>query len=155
MSATARPAQETDVPQLIELFTAAESEMRTQRGGAAFLASRREFAEVSDEILGALNDSETMVWCGTWDLAVVGYAIASVSEEDDQSIVTVRDIYTTPEAREVGVGEVLLEAAIAWAIASDAAAIDGYALPGARASKNLYERLGLTARLITVRRDLR
>jgi len=155
MSATARPAEESDLPELIALFTAAESEMRTQRGGAAFLASRQRKTAVSDAILDALNDSETMVWCGIWELAVVGYAIASISEEDGETIVTVRDIFTTPEAREVGIGEVLLEAAIAWAIATDASAIDGYALPGARESKNLYERLGLTARLITVRRDLR
>lgn len=155
MSATARPAKDSDVPELIELLTAAESEMRTQRGGAAFLASRPRTAGVSEAILDALNDTETMVWCGIWERAVVGYAIASVSEEDGETIVTVRDIFTTPEAREVGIGEVLLEAAIAWAIATDAAAIDGYTLPGARESKNLYERLGLTARLITVRRNLR
>jgi len=155
MSATARPAEESDVPGLIELLTAAESELRTQRGGAAFLAAHPRTAGVSEAIHEALNDAETMVWCGIWELAVVGYAIASLSEEDGETIVTVRDIFTTPAAREVGVGEVLLETAIAWAIALDAAAIDGYSLPGARESKNLYERLGLTARLITVRRTLR
>jgi len=69
-------------------------------------------------------------------------------------VVTLTDIYTEPDVRDVGVGEALLETAIAWAIERHAVAIDAQTLPGARESKNLFERFGLTARLITVRREL-
>jgi GNAT superfamily N-acetyltransferase len=119
------------------------------------LASHERASSAADAVRSALNDVDTMVWCGVWEGAVVGYSIARTSLEGDAAVVTITDLYTTPQARDVGIGEVLLETAIAWAIGIDAAAIDAHALPGARESKNLFERLGLTARLITVRRNLR
>jgi GNAT superfamily N-acetyltransferase len=153
--AIARPADEGDVQDLAQLLVEAEAEMSPQRGGAALLASHERATSATDTVLAALNDDDTMVWCGVWEGVVVGYSIARSSHEGDAMIVTITDLYTTPQARDVGIGEVLLETAIAWAIGIDAVAIDAHALPGARESKNLYERLGLTARLITVRRDLR
>jgi GNAT superfamily N-acetyltransferase len=119
------------------------------------LASLERESTAIETVVAALNDDDTMVWCGVWEGAVVGYSIARTSREGDAAIVTITDLYTTPQARDVSIGEVLLETAIAWAIGIDAVAIDAHALPGARESKNLFERLGLTARLITVRRDLR
>ena len=155
MLAIARPAGDGDVQDLAQLLAEAGAEMSSQRGGAALLASHERASSAVDAVLSALNDVDTMVWCGVWEAAVVGYSIARISHEADTAIVTITDLYTTPEARDVGIGEVLLETAIAWAIDIDAVAIDAHALPGARESKNLFERLGLTARLITVRRDLR
>lgn len=151
----ARPAEASDLPELSAFLIAATEEQQTQRGGAAHLASFNRVSPAIEVLERAFHDTNTMVWCGVWEQLVVGYAIAVVGNENDDVIVTITDLYTTPEARDIGVGEVLLEAAVAWAIALDASAIDAHALPGARESKNLYERLGLTARLITVRRDLR
>jgi GNAT superfamily N-acetyltransferase len=153
--AIARPADDGDVKDLAQLLVEAEAEMAPQRGGAALLASHERAPSAADTVLAAINDLDTMVWCGVWEDMVVGYLIACSSYEGDSMIVTISDLFTTPEARDVGIGEVLLETAIAWAIGIDAVAIDAHALPGARESKNLYERLGLTARLITVRRNLR
>ena len=155
MSAVSRPAELNDLPDLSHLLVEATAEMATQRGGEALIASFRRSLTPSDTLELTMSNPNAMVWCGVWEGAVVGYSIAVSSKEDDSDIVTITDLYTTPEARDVGIGEVLLEAAIAWAIAIGAVAIDAQALPGARESKNLYERLGLTARLITVRRDLR
>ena len=64
-------------------------------------------------------------------------------------------VFVDPRARDVGVGEALIGAATTWALASGCVGLDGLALPGDRHTKNLYERSGLTARLITVHRDLR
>jgi GNAT superfamily N-acetyltransferase len=153
--AIARPAGDGDVQDIAQLLVEAEAEMSSQRGGAALLASLERESSAIETVVAALNDGDTMVWCGVWEGAVVGYSIARTSREGDAAIVTITDLYTTPQARDVGIGEVLLETAIAWAIGIDAVAIDAHALPGARESKNLFERLGLTARLITVRRDLR
>jgi GNAT superfamily N-acetyltransferase len=155
MSAVSRPAELNDLLELSQLLVEAATEMATQRGGEALLASFRRSQDPSETVELALADPNAMVWCGVWEGAVVGYSIAILSKEEDSDIVSITDLYTTPEARDVGVGEVLLETAIAWAIGIGAVAIDAQALPGARESKNLYERLGLTARLITVRRDLR
>ena len=155
MSAIARPAGDGDVQDLAQLLAEAGAEMSSQRGGAALLASHERASSAADAVRSALSDVDTMVWCGVWEEAVVGYSVARTSLEGDATIVTITDLYTTPQARDVGIGEVLLETSIAWAIGIDAVAIDAHALPGARESKNLFERLGLTARLITVRRNLR
>ena len=57
-------------------------------------------------------------------------------------------MYVTPEARELGFGDALLELATGRPLG--AAVLEGEALPGDRHTKNLYERAGITARLITV-----
>ena len=70
-------------------------------------------------------------------------------------IARVDQVYVTPEARELGFGDALLDAATAIAVEAGAHVIEGEALPGDRDTKNLYERAGITARLITVSRPLR
>lgn len=154
MTATTRPAAVEDIPLLSELMVEAVAELRSHRGGEVFEVSLHEGREHVEILRESIESADTMVWCGLWDSALVGYAIAT-HRTDGEPVVLLREIYTTPEARDVGVGEALVEAAIAWAIANEAQAIDAQTLPGARQSKNLFERFGLTARLITVRRDLR
>ena len=63
-------------------------------------------------------------------------------------------VYVTPEARELGFGDGLLEAAIELARAQGAVAIEAEALPGDRETKNLYERAGVTARKLVVWRSI-
>jgi len=82
---------------------------------------------------------------------VVGYLVLDV----DLPIARVDQVYVTPEARELGFGDALLEAATAAATEAGAHVLEGAALPGDRDTKNLYERAGITARLITVSRRLR
>ncbi|MGA1506838.1 MAG: GNAT family N-acetyltransferase, partial [Ilumatobacteraceae bacterium] len=57
-------------------------------------------------------------------------------------------IYVTPLARRVGVGDALISAAKEHARQRGCGRIDALSLPGDRDTKNLYERNGLTARLI-------
>lgn len=154
MTATTCPAAVEDIAILSELMADAVVELRSQRGGAVFESSLHDGHEHVEILREAIESADTMVWCGLWESAIVGYAIATL-RSDDEPVVLLREIYTTPEARDVGVGEALVESAIAWGIANEAQAIDAQTLPGARQSKNLFERFGLTARLITVRRDLR
>lgn len=81
----------------------------------------------------------------------VGYLVLVI----DGSLARVDQVYVTPEARELGFGDALLEAATEAASAAGADILEGEALPGDRDTKNLYERAGITARLITVSRRLR
>jgi len=81
---------------------------------------------------------------------VVGYLVLDLN----LPIATVDQVYVTPDARELGYGDALLEAATAAAVDAGAHLIEGTALPGDRDTKNLYERAGITARLITVSRQL-
>lgn len=154
MQATVRPAEVSDIDELVSMMEAAAEELGGQRGGAALLRSQRGTASSAEIIRAALADDSAMVWCALWEHLIVGYAIARL-DISEETVVSLSDIYTMPDARDVGVGEILLESALAWAIAHEAVAIDAQTLPGARESKNLFERFGLTARLLTVRRDLR
>ncbi|MGK0332191.1 MAG: GNAT superfamily N-acetyltransferase [Minisyncoccia bacterium] len=70
------------------------------------------------------------------------------------SIIRVDQVWVTPEARELGFGDALLAAAIAGARERGAVAVEGQALPGDRHTKNLYERAGIVARLITTYKPL-
>ena len=82
---------------------------------------------------------------------VVGYLIADLGAD---AIVRIDQVWVTPEARENGFGDSLLELAIERARSHGAIAVEGQALPGDRHTKNLYERAGIVARLITTYKAL-
>ena len=91
------------------------------------------------------------VFVGTIDEVVIGYLVAELGVD---MIVRIDQVWVTPEARELGFGDELLASAIASASARGAIAVEGQALPGDRHTKNLYERAGIVARLITTFRRL-
>lgn len=90
------------------------------------------------------------VLVATFDGAVVGYLDLDV----DQEVATVAQVYVTPDAREIGFGDALVGEAMERARRDGCSVLEGFALPGDRNTKNLYERAGITARLITVSRRL-
>ena len=66
-----------------------------------------------------------------------------------------RDIYVDPDAREVGVGEAMMDRGAGVVRGPGlSSGVDAVALPGDRATKNFFERFGLTARAIVVHRAL-
>jgi GNAT superfamily N-acetyltransferase len=72
----------------------------------------------------------------------------------EDAIVRVDQVWVTPEARELGFGDEMLATAIGSARERGAVAVEGQALPGDRHTKNLYERAGIVARLITTYKTL-
>jgi GNAT superfamily N-acetyltransferase len=153
-AASARPAEPDDLPAIVELAENALTELRAHRGGAMLARSLGRDEPLLESLRGDLDDESSMVWCGQWEGIVVGYAVARLIHDTDTILVQVDDLYTQLEVRDVGVGEALLSAAIAWAIASGASGIDAFTLPGARDTKNLFERFGMKTRLLTVHKDL-
>jgi GNAT superfamily N-acetyltransferase len=85
-------------------------------------------------------------WVAHIDEVVVGYLVADFVGD----LVRIDEVYVTPEARELGFGDELLATAILGARHRGSRTLDGEALPGDRNTKNLYERAGIKARLITV-----
>jgi len=109
----------------------------------------------STDWLTRLDSASTAVLAGCIDDVAVGVLLASRRELIDQRLLARIDlVFVDPEARDVGVGEALVHGAAAWAVASGCIGLDGLALPGDRQTKNLYERAGMTAREITVYREL-
>ncbi len=91
-----------------------------------------------------------MVHVAHIDEVVVGYLVLAI----DDVVAIVDDVYVSPQARELGFGDALLDAAIESARERGCALLEGASLPGDRNTKNLYERAGIKARLITVSTEI-
>ncbi len=62
---------------------------------------------------------------------------------------------TWTRARDVGVGEKLLDTVIDWSARRGATGVDVHVLPGMRTSKNFLEGSGFVARLLVMHRQLK
>ena len=142
---TVRAATADDAEQLDLLETESRAPLVDQRGGLRWLetnpACAGRWATAADA--GAVHVAHI-------DDVVVGYLVAQHSG----AIVRIVDVYVTPAARGLGFGDALLELAIATGRAAGCELVEGEALPGDRDTKNLYERAGITARLIVVSRRI-
>ena len=136
-----RPLAPHDSAEIAELEAAARAALVDQRGGPAHLAEVPAVGEW---------DGQPWVWVSTIDEVPVGYL--QLVRRDD--VAEVRQVYVLPEARELGFGDGMLAAAMQAAREAGCTVIEGTALPGDRDTKNLYERAGITARKITVSKDL-
>lgn len=135
---TVRPATADDVGQIAWLETLSRATLAGQRGGDRWLATHAAH--------GGAGIGDATVWVATIDAVVVGYLVSTL----DDDVARIVDVFVHPEAREVGFGDELLAAAVAAARLGGARLLEGEALPGDRETKNLYERAGIKARLITV-----
>src|SRR5947207_670177 len=103
----------------------------------------------------AIEDGAVETLVGTIDDVIVGYAVARVQElPDGGRLARLTDIYVQPEAREVGIGELLLDTVLAWAAEGGCFGVDSIVLPGNRETKNFFESAGMVARAIIVHRAL-
>ncbi|MGE5211441.1 MAG: GNAT family N-acetyltransferase [Acidobacteriota bacterium] len=141
-----RAATGEDRVALQALELEARAALIDQRGGEVWLVEH----PVIGDGWGARCDHGD-VFVGTIDDVVVGYIVAELGAD---AVVRIDQVWVTPEARELGFGDELLAAAISSAQARGATAVEGQALPGDRHTKNLYERAGIVARLITTFRRL-
>jgi GNAT superfamily N-acetyltransferase len=137
-----------DLLQLDLLETEARAAVMDQRGGLRWLA---EHPVVGSRWGGVVGRSATDVAVAHIGPVVVGYLVADLGND---RIVRVDQVWVTPEARENGFGDALLTFVIDRARAAGAIAVEGQALPGDRHTKNLYERAGIVARLITTYKPL-
>ena len=69
-------------------------------------------------------------------------------------VLRIDQVFVADEARELGFGDALVAAAMQWGREHGAELVEAETLPGDRNLKNLYERAGVTARLITVSKRL-
>jgi len=144
----ARPAVDGDARAVAALYAAATEELRAQRGGDLW-------ARQQDRAAGPRFDPDGGLFVGTVDDVVVGYAAVRAERlADGGRLAVVTDVYVEPGAREVGVGEALLDACLGWARERGCVGVDAVALPGMRETKNFFEAAGLVARAIVVHKPL-
>jgi GNAT superfamily N-acetyltransferase len=139
----ARLDRPEEVVQLIDLEAEARAALVGARGGDRWLA---EHPPIGD----GWPHRDAIVQVAHIGEVIVGYLVADL----DGELLRIDQVWVTPEARELGFGDALLAAAIAAGRDRGARAVEGSALPGDRDTKNLYERAGIVARLITTYKRL-
>lgn len=147
LTVAVRHAATADGALLADLAAEASEGLLGERGGVL----HRKVDLAAFDLASWSDQPDSALLVGTIDDAIVGYAaVAAV-----QPLALVRALYVSPDAREVGVGEELMDAVVAWARDRALDGVDAVALPGDRETKNFFETHGLVARAITVHRSLR
>jgi GNAT superfamily N-acetyltransferase len=151
----ARSATAADLPALVTLATAAADEKHGQKGGPIWYRRERRQGEPGAELLAAVEADGYEVAVGTLDDAVVGYGVVRAEPLADGGVLgVIESIYVEPDARAVGLGEVLMDHLLDWCRGRGCFGVDSLALPGDRQTKNFFESFGLVARAIVVHRPL-
>ena len=155
MEVTARVAVEADLPALVPLVAEGLAAVEGERGAQLWLLEHAPCRPLDEALERQRSDPAADVIAGCVDGVPVGVLLIDRRDlVDGRSLARMTFVFVHPRAREIGVGEALIDAACDWALASGCIGIDGLALPGDRRTKNLYERSGMTAREITVHREL-
>lgn len=151
----ARPATADDVPRLLELTHELRAELADHRGGNLWHRTHDPVEHSAPGLRSMLGYPEDCVLVGCFATSIVGYLIARAHTLADGSrLAAVTELYVEPGAREVAVGEALVNTALAWATEHGCMGIDATALPGDRAAKNFFETNGFVARSLTMHRSL-
>ena len=151
----ARRAVPGDVDRLAQLTADAVAEQVEGRGGRIWSQREARSVPARRSIDAAVDDPDQLVLAGTIDGTVIGYAIAHVEPlADGTKLGVVTDIFVEPEARGVGVGEVMIGAVLDWCGEAGCVGVDALALPGNRHTKNFFETFGFKARALIVHRSL-
>jgi ribosomal protein S18 acetylase RimI-like enzyme len=143
-----RAARADDAAAIGQLEDEARAALVDTRGGNALLAEQ----PAVDDWAAVIEADDRRVWVSTIDEVVVGYLELVTPPHGGAGVV--RQVYVHPEARELGFGDYMLAAAIQQIQELGGVAIESFALPGDRDTKNLYERAGVTARKIIVSKRL-
>lgn len=150
-----RPATEDDLPRLGELARAAIAELTPMKGGVVWAAREARPEPVEESLKASLADPLTRVVVGTIDEFPVGYGAVHLETLNDGSrLGVIDDIFVEEGAREVGVGEAMMDDLVAWCEAQGCSGMDALALPGHRSAKNFFEESGFTARKLVMHHRL-
>ena len=146
-----RPAVAADVPRLAELNRAVVDELAPMRGGAVWKAREARQEPVEEALAELLDDPDVRVVVATIDSVIVGYAVVRLEHLTDGSVLgVIDDIFVEEGARQVGLGELMINDLMAWCEERKCIGMDAMALPGHRATKNFFEESGFTARQLVM-----
>lgn len=144
-----RQADQDDIAELRSLETEARSQLDKFRGGQRFAI---ESPPAGAQWLDRIRSSRWSIFIAGIDGVPMGYLCLDFEARVEAPLIDA--VFVTADARELGLGDSLVSAAIADCRTRGFEAIDAYALPGDRETKNLFERSGLTARLLIVTKKI-
>jgi GNAT superfamily N-acetyltransferase len=136
---------------MAELNRAAIDELAPTRGGAVWKAREARQEPIEERLEELLDDPEQRMLVATIDGTVVGYAVVRLEHLADGSVLgVIDDIFVEEGARQVGLGELMINDLMAWCEERKCIGMDAMALPGHRATKNFFEESGFTARQLVM-----
>lgn len=155
MNISVRAACTDDIPRLAELYREMETEQTVRKPIWALTDGLDERFDVT--LSTAIDQESSWLWIGEIDGVPVGFVWFTVEpmleRAQGSTIGRIRLIYTQPEARGVGVGHAMLEAALDELREHDISHFDAPVGPGQRASKNFFEAHGFAARSIIMHHE--
>jgi GNAT superfamily N-acetyltransferase len=145
----ARRAVASDIGALSELWERAVTELDGQRGGP-LLAGTLARPDIHGELSSALHGDDRLLVVGLIDDVAVGLASVVCVTDRREPVGHLELVYVEPDARQVGVGEAMVNLVLEWCRARGCVGIDAPALPGNRAAKAFFEAHGFLARLLVM-----
>ena len=148
-----RAADTGDLDDVVRLVRECISGLRSQRGGTLVLAERQVLLEQlssADDFDRLRADPDRLVLVGTLDGVVTGGAVGHVEPLGGRLLGCLDGYYVELGARGIGLGTLLVEAAVEWFRGRGCMGVDSTALPGDRGAKSLFEVSGFKARELTM-----
>ncbi len=147
-----RTAASGDIDRLVELTAEFHAATDAKRGGADTRPT-----DDGGHPPEAARDAVAAYVAGPGSTALVGLlddwtaGVALCRVDDDNCRRGVLDVcFVEPGAREVGLGQLLLERSVAWFRTQGCTGVDGTAFPGDREAKQFFESAGFKARLLVM-----
>ena len=146
---TVRSATAADVLALSDLEHEARLEITTFRGHESLLQAN---VLIFPNWAKQISSESVLVFVAESSGQIVGYAKGDIIVESSSCVVN--HIYVDPMARQIGIGAGLITEIARIAKSRGCTTLDALALPGDRKMKNLYERVGMPARLLVASKTL-
>jgi GNAT superfamily N-acetyltransferase len=151
----ARRATVEDLDAVLLLAAELREELVPMRGGSLWSRTAAYPEPLAESFLSLIESDDACVLVGTIDDVIVGFGACTVAVlRDGSRLGEVTELFVTPDARAVSVGEGLLRELVEWCRTQHCVGIDAFALPGHRAAKNFFETAHFTARALVMHHDL-
>lgn len=155
MKITVREADADDIDALTDLYWRLEEEMAALRPAWRLVDG---LPHPPDEALASrISDRGWHTYVAELDGVPVGFLMARdedlLPQADGGRIASVRLLYTDAEARQVGVGEAMMDRFLTEAQERGIDMFDAHVSPGHRHAKNFFEANGFKARSIVMHRS--
>lgn len=155
MIPTARPATSEDLDVLESLYRGLEKEMTALHGMWPLADGLAE--PVRESLEKAMSAAGSLVVIGEIEGYPFGFLVARIEEllprAGGEKVGSIRLVFVDPEAREVGVGEIMRDLALDLFREKGLTRFDAHVLPGHRLAKNFFEAGGFSARSIIMHHD--
>jgi len=147
----ARVATLGDLPRVTELAHDFRAELLQERGGHLWATREARPEPLAEALASIVGRDDATLLVGTLEAHIVGYGIAQIERLRDGDLLgIIEEIYVQPEARAVGIGEILVKQLVEFCVSAGCSGVDAAALPGHRQAKNFFERACFTARLLVM-----